>query len=266
MTRKAKQVKNPGKAKAVNPASEIVCGFHAVGSAIRRAPADVMRLWVDKDRHDQRLTRLVDEAKNCGISAHRTDKVALDQKAAGLRHQGVLAELSTHEISSETDLYDFLESVQHHPLVLVLDQIQDPHNLGACLRTAEGAGVDAVVLPKDGAAPVNQTVRRVAAGAADRVPVYYVVNLARCLEFLKQAGFWIFGAADGGATQLYDLAFTGSTAIVMGAEGKGLRRLTREHCDQIVRIPMSGTVSSLNVSVATGVMLFEVVRQRKVGS
>jgi 23S rRNA (guanosine2251-2'-O)-methyltransferase len=233
---------------------------------MRRAPAGTARLWVDNSRHDQRLTRLTAEANDLGISVQKIDKSALDEKAGGGRHQGVVAEINHFEHGNESDLFRFLKTLHHSPLVLVLDQIQDPHNLGACLRTADGAGVDAVVLPKDSAAPVNQTVRRVAAGAADRIPVFYVVNLSRSLEYLKQEGFWIYGSSDSAERSLYEFKFTGNTAIVMGAEGKGLRRLTREHCDQLIRIPMSGSVSSLNVSVASGVILFEAVRQRTVES
>lgn len=233
---------------------------------MRRAPAGTVRLWVDDSRRDQRLARLTTEAKDLGINVQRIDKSALDDKAGDRRHQGVVAEINRLESGNEDDLFRLLETLQHAPLILILDQIQDPHNLGACLRTADGAGVDAVVLPKDGAAPVNQTVRRVAAGAVDRIPVFYVVNLSRSLESLKQKGFWIYGTSDSGETSLYELKFTGNTAIVMGAEGKGLRRLTREHCDQLIRIPMSGSVSSLNVSVASGVILFEAVRQRIVES
>lgn len=233
---------------------------------MRRAPAGTVRLWVDDSRRDQRLARLTSEANDLGINVQRIDKSALDDKAGDRRHQGVVAEINRLELGNEDDLFRLLETLQHAPLILILDQIQDPHNLGACLRTADGAGVDAVVLPKDGAAPVNQTVRRVAAGAVDRIPVFYVVNLSRSLESLKQKGFWIYGTSDSGETSLYELEFTGSTAIVMGAEGKGLRRLTREHCDQLIRIPMSGSVSSLNVSVASGVIMFEAVRQRAVES
>jgi len=261
--KKSNRAGNPGKIESKILAREIVCGFHAVSSAIRRAPDTVIQLWIDSSRHDSRVTKLTVEAQQAGVNTISTDKSNLDQKSGGQRHQGVLAEIRSSEYQDESALYRRLELHEHQPLLLVLDQVQDPHNLGACLRTAEGAGVDAVVLPKDGAAPVNQTVRRVAAGAADRIPVYYVTNLSRCLESLKKMGVWITGAAEEGDSDLYDLHFNGSTAIVMGAEGKGLRRLTREHCDQIVRIPMAGAVSSLNVSVATGVILFEVVRQRQ---
>jgi 23S rRNA (guanosine2251-2'-O)-methyltransferase len=262
VTKKPNRAKKPREKKNVNPKSELVCGFHAVGSAMRRAPAGTVRLWVDDSRRDQRLARLIAEANDLGINVRRIDKSALDDKAGERRHQGVVAEINRLETGNEDDLLRLLETLQHSPLVLVLDQIQDPHNLGACLRTADGAGVDAVVLPKDGAAPVNQTVRRVAAGAVDRIPVFYVVNLSRSLGSLKQKDFWIYGTSDSGEMSLYDLKFTGNTAIVMGAEGKGLRRLTREYCDQLIRIPMSGSVSSLNVSVASGVILFEAVRQR----
>ena len=241
---------------------EMVCGFHAVGSAMRRSPEEIRQIWVDNARGDQRLKRLILEAQKLGLPVSNIGRAELDRKGLGVKHQGVVAELIIRE-QGRGDLRAFLAHQRHDPLILVLDQVQDPHNLGACLRTAEGAGVDALLLPKDGAVPVNATVRRVAAGAADRIPVFYVVNLSRSLELLKELGFWIYGAADNGDILLYETRLTGSCAIVMGAEGKGLRRLTRERCDQILRIPMSGTVSSLNVSVATGVVLFEAVRQRR---
>lgn len=253
---------NPNKAGIADNTVETVCGFHAVGSAMRRASDDVRHIWVDRARRDQRLSRLILEAQDLGVTVSKVDRNELDRKGNGIKHQGVVAELRKRE-HGRGDLRSFLEGIQHDTLILVLDQVQDPHNLGACLRTAEGAGADAVILPKDRAVSVNATVRRVAAGAADRIPVFYVANLTRSLNLLKESGFWIYGAAEDGETLLFQTKFTGSCAIVMGAEGRGLRRLTRDGCDQILRIPMSGTVSSLNVSVATGVVLFEVIRQRR---
>ncbi|NNC99345.1 MAG: 23S rRNA (guanosine(2251)-2'-O)-methyltransferase RlmB [Gammaproteobacteria bacterium] len=242
---------------------EKVCGFHAVNALLKRAPDRIQALYIDRSRRDGRVDELQQLAKMSGITVSQVDSRKLDKQADGVRHQGVLALARAEKQRDESALYELLDTLPGPPLLLVLDQVQDPHNLGACLRTADGAGVDAVILPRDGAAPVNETVRRVAAGAADRVAVFHVTNLSRCLKQLSERGIWITGSADESAQNVYELDLTGSCAIVMGAEEKGLRRLTREHCDQIAAIPMAGSVSSLNVSVATGVMLFEAVRQRR---
>jgi 23S rRNA (guanosine2251-2'-O)-methyltransferase len=204
---------------------------------------------------------LVGLAEESRVKVEKVDQKFLDNISRGVRHQGVIAEVKLVQQEGEHGLFNLLRTIDQ-PFLLILDQVQDPHNLGACLRTAECAGVNAVILPKDGAAPVNETVRRVAAGAAERLPVFYVTNLSRCLNKLQELGIWITGSADESAKTLFETDLRGNMAIVMGAEGAGLRKLTREHCDQIVSIPMSGTVSSLNVSVATGVILFEAVRQR----
>lgn len=220
---------------------------------------------VARQRQDKRMSQLLELAATAKIQIERVDSSQLDRASEGVRHQGVIAVVAREKQKGDAVLTAFIESLDAEdkaPFFLILDQIQDPHNLGACLRTAEGAGVDAVVLPRDGAVPVNDTVRRVAAGAADRMPVFYVTNLGRVLEKLKNMGLWTTGTANEANCSLYQLDFTGPAAIVMGAEGKGLRRLTRQHCDQLVSIPMAGDVSSLNVSVATGIILYEVVRQR----
>ncbi len=257
MVKKAKRVSQPGAN------SEIVCGFHAVSSALSRGSDQVVGFWVDRNRHDSRIRSLLDLAQQAGVDIEQVDQKTLDLHANGIRHQGVVAKLKLSKQKDEHGLQRMLDDLIEPPLLLVLDQIQDPHNLGACLRTADGAGVHGVILPRDGAAPVNETVRRVAAGAAERQQVFYVTNLARCLEQLQTRGIWITGCADESDLDMYRLDFTDPVAIVLGAEGKGLRRLTREHCDKITRIPMAGSVSSLNVSVATGVILFEAVRQRR---
>ncbi len=224
-----------------------------------------MRVWFDESRLDQRCEQLLLLAKNKNVSTHASLRIDLDELANGIRHQGVIALVKParpRHLEELIELLDELDEKQQSPLLLVLDQIQDPHNLGACLRSADGAGVHAVVVPKDGSAPVTEVVRRVAAGAADRVPLFSVTNLARLIDALKDRGIWMIGTADEADDSLYDTPLTGPMAVVMGAEGKGLRRLTRERCDVLVSIPMAGEVSSLNVSVATGVILFEAVRQR----
>ena len=244
---------------------DVVCGFHAVNSTLRRA-GGVIRIWIDQSRNDPRAQSLGSLASEHHVPVFRTDRDELDRLAAGVRHQGVVAEIRLSPPKGEKELERLLDGLEHPPLLLILDQVQDPHNLGACLRTADGAGVDAVVLPKDGAAPVTDVVRRVAAGAAERLSIFYVTNLARVLDRIQKRGIWITGAADDASQSIYLTDFGGPSAIVLGSEGDGMRRLTRERCDQLVRIPMAGAVSSLNVSVAAGVLLFEVVRQRLAGN
>ena len=248
------------------PDEEILCGFHGVQSVLARAATDVVEVLLDENRHDQRIKQLRQELERGGINFRSASRDELERWAQGVRHQGVIARIQRQTSPHQSELYALLDQLadNHRPaLLLILDQVQDPHNLGACLRTADGAGVDAVILPKDGACPVNATVTRVAAGAVARLPVFYVSNLARTMDDLQQRGIWITGGDDAAECLLYEMDFTANTAIVIGAEGKGLRRLTRAHCDQRARIPMSGSVSSLNVSVATGLFLFEAVRQRR---
>ena len=257
----AKKPKNQSRNRSGN---EIICGFHGIEAQLASAPAQLIDVLFDDRRHDQRAKRLQQDLVIAGISFRTTQREELEALSQGVKHQGVIARIQSRNSPDETDLYQLLDRLDHQAFLLILDQIQDPHNLGACLRTADGAGVDAVILPKDGACPVNPTVTRVAAGAVGRLPVFYVSNLSRTMEKLKQRGIWITGGADESNRLLYDIDFNTDVAIVMGAEGHGLRRLTREHCDQLARIPMAGTVSSLNVSVATGLILFEVVRQRAI--
>ncbi len=241
---------------------ELVYGIHAVDALLRRKPGSIQQLWVQAGRQDKRMSALLELAANQGISAQDLSRAELDQKVSG-RHQGVIAEVLRETRQwDEAALYQHLESLQHPALILVLDGVTDPHNLGACLRSADAAGVDAVIVPKDKSADLNATVRKVACGAAEVVPFVRVTNLARTLEGLKERGIWLYGTAGEAGTLLYDVDLTGPAAIVMGAEGAGLRRLTRETCDHLVKLPMAGDVSSLNVSVATGVCLFEAVRQR----
>ncbi len=248
-----------------------VFGLHAVEALLQQHPEDVLELLILKGREDQRLNAVREQAQSLGIRHQAVDKRELDKRLVSAApgktvHQGVAAHCRLRSVlRDEAFLTQLLDGLDHPPLLLVLDEITDPHNLGACLRSADAAGVDAVIVPKDRSAPVNMTVRKVASGAAEAVNLVAVTNLARTLEKLKARGIWLSGAAGESAQSLYSVDFTVPTALVMGSEGKGLRRLTREHCDYLVAIPMAGSVSSLNVSVATGVCLFEVVRQRQAG-
>jgi 23S rRNA (guanosine2251-2'-O)-methyltransferase len=210
------------------------------------------------------LAALIAAAEARGIPVHRLSGRELDRLLPGVRHQGVIAAIEPQETEDrqERDLPAFLEGLETPAFLLVLDGVQDPHNLGACLRTADAAGVHAVIVPRDRAAGITPVVRKVASGAAETVPLFRVTNLARCLRALKQAGVWIHGASDDAGSTLYETDLRGPLAIVLGGEGKGLRRLTRELCDFLVAIPMAGRVESLNVSVAAGVLLFEARRQR----
>ncbi|NKB64691.1 MAG: 23S rRNA (guanosine(2251)-2'-O)-methyltransferase RlmB [Gammaproteobacteria bacterium] len=237
-------------------------GFHSVESLIESDGKQILEVIIVQNRLDQRGKKLIEMLENSQIRYRIGDKEEADEYAGAAVHQGVIALIKRQPQANETDLHNHLDSLQHSPLILVLDQIQDPHNLGACIRTADGAGVDAIVVPKNGACPVNQTVRKVAAGAANRIRIFYVTNLARTLDELREKGVWVTGATDQADQSLYQSDFKGSVAIAMGSEGKGLRRLTLEKCDQLASIPMHGSVSSLNVSVATGVFLFEATRQR----
>lgn len=236
-------------------------GIHAVQSLLQREPKRVKGLLLQRGRQDKRVQQLVELAKQHRIKIRQLDRKELDQMIEGV-HQGVVAEVEVVQIRNETFLEQLIQQLEVPPFLLVLDGVTDPHNLGACLRTADAAGVQAVIAAKDKSAPLNATAVKVACGAADTVPYVVVTNLARTLKQLQAAGVWITGTA-GEATQLVNEAsLTGPMALVMGAEGTGMRRLTRENCDQLVKIPMAGSVSSLNVSVAAGVCLFEAVRQR----
>jgi 23S rRNA (guanosine2251-2'-O)-methyltransferase len=241
---------------------ETVYGIHAVRSILERRPTALRRLLVVAGRNDRRLTELVDLARAAGVAIETRPAGELESLAGGGVHQGVVARVTPAGPLDEDDLLTRLEGAARPPLVLVLDGVQDPHNLGACLRTADAAGVDAVVVPRDRAASLSPVVRKVAAGAAETVAFVQVTNLARTLRELKDHGLWIVGT-DGEAESLhYSADLKGPLALVLGAEGTGMRRLTREHCDLVVRLPMLGAVESLNVSVATGVMLYEALRQR----
>jgi 23S rRNA (guanosine2251-2'-O)-methyltransferase len=240
----------------------LVYGSHAVHAALTRAPERLLELWVAQPRDDARTRDLKELAEKVGIHVHTVGADALGKLVGDVVHQGVAASIRPLKPWDEHDLQDSLSKVADSPLLLVLDGVTDPHNLGACLRTADAAGAHAVVIPKDRSATVDGVVRKVAAGAAEFIPVASVTNLARTLDSLKEGGIWVVGT-DGEAPQsLYSADLKRSLALVLGAEGSGMRRLTRERCDFLVRIPMGGHMESLNVSVAAGVVLFEARRQR----
>lgn len=243
--------------------AESVFGIHAVDGVLRKNPQRALRLLLQDQRRDKRLQALETLAHNQGVVTERLSREQLDALVVG-RHQGAVLEV-TDDGGNLLDEAQLLARVAQasNPLVLVLDGVTDPHNLGACLRSADAAGVTAVVLPKDRSADLTPVARKVACGAAETLPYARVTNLARILEQLQQAGLWVVGTAGEAETLVYDQDLRGPMVLVMGAEGDGLRRLTREHCDFLVKLPMAGLVSSLNVSVATGICLFEAVRQRR---
>ncbi|MCF7201581.1 23S rRNA (guanosine(2251)-2'-O)-methyltransferase RlmB [Pseudomonas oligotrophica] len=244
---------------------ERVYGVHAVEALLRHHPRRVKRIWLAERRSEPRLQPLLELAGQARVSVAHCERREMDEWVEGV-HQGVVAEVSPSQVWGEPMLDELLDRAESPPLLLVLDGVTDPHNLGACLRTADAAGVLAVIIPKDKSATLNATVRKVACGAAEVMPLVAVTNLSRTLEKLQQRGVWIVGTAGEAQQELYAQDLTGPIALVMGAEGKGMRRLTREHCDYLVRLPMAGSVSSLNVSVATGVCLFEAQRQRRAAS
>ena len=240
--------------------NEFIYGIHTVTALLERAPERIETLQVLEGRGDKRMQQLLSEAERANIHIERVSRDVLDKFDA--KHQGVVALLANNFEYRETDLKGLIER-SASPLLLILDGVTDPHNLGACLRSADAAGVDAVIAPRDNAASLTPVVRKVACGAAEVIPFVQVTNLARTLRDLKEWGVWIVGTAGEAETLIYEQDLTGPIAIAMGAEGSGLRRLTREHCDFLVKLPMVGSVSSLNVSVATGICLFEAVRQRR---
>ncbi len=241
---------------------EQVYGVHAVEALLRHHPRRVKQLWLAEGRQDPRVHVLVELATQQRISVGQRERRELDEWAEGV-HQGVVAEVSPSQVWGEAMLEELLDRHEGVPLLLVLDGVTDPHNLGACLRTADAAGALAVVVPKDKSATLNATVRKVACGAAEVMPLVAVTNLARTLEKLQKRGLWVVGTAGEADQEIYQQDLRGPLVLVMGAEGKGMRRLTREHCDVLVKLPMAGSVSSLNVSVAAGVCLFEALRQRR---
>jgi len=241
-------------------------GLHSVQAALDYSPKKIHKAWVDSGRQDKRLAQAVDDLLALGIEPEKVDKKRLDRLADNNNHQGIVIEVEMPGELSEGDLKTAVESLSETALFLVLDNVQDPHNLGACLRTADATGVHGVIITKDNATGITPTVCKVASGAAETVPVYQVTNLSRTLRWLKGEGLWIMGAAGETAQTAYKTDFTVPMALVVGAEGKGLRRLTKEQCDVLVSVPMLGQVDSLNLSVATGVLLYEAVRQRLINA
>ena len=242
--------------------TETIFGLHAVSALLNKQPERAVSLVVLNERHDQKMLALLALAKQLNLKIELVTRAALDQLTKKANHQGIVAYCQPAKRYTEHDLEMLLNNLNTPAFLLVLDSIQDPHNLGACLRSADAAGVHAVIAPKDKSVGLTPAVCKVASGAAETVPFIQVTNLARTLRFLKEQNIWLFGAAGDAAESLYQADLNVPLAIVLGAEGTGMRRLTREHCDVLLHVPMQGSVSSLNVSVAAGVFMFEVVRQR----
>jgi 23S rRNA (guanosine2251-2'-O)-methyltransferase len=244
---------------------KVLFGFHAVGVRIKTAPQSVIEVFFDVSRRDARMRQFTDRAREAGIRLIESDGLRLAKMAGSHGHQGVVARVNA--VAVITSLDELLEQLEASgvasPLILVLDGVTDPHNLGACLRVADGAGAHAVIAPKDHAAGINATVAKVASGAAETMPYFMVTNLARTLGELKERNIWCIGTSDDAPKTIYDVDLKGPVALVLGAEGEGMRHLTRKTCDELVSIPMHGAVESLNVSVASGVCLYEALRQRR---
>lgn len=242
---------------------ELIFGLHSVQALLKSAPQRVQELYMLQGRNDQRLQKIASAAQTNEIHCKIVNRNKLDELVGDENHQGVVALCTPGETHDEAFLFELLGNLREPAFLLILDGVTDPHNLGACMRTAEAAGIHAVIAPKDKSAGLTPVARKVACGAAEVLPFVPVTNLARTLKNLQETGVWLFGAAGEAEQSVYQCNLTGSIGILMGAEGEGLRRLTQETCDHLMNIPMAGTVSSLNVSVATGVCLFEAVRQRR---
>ena len=247
---------------------KVLFGFHAVGVRMKTAPQSIIEVYYEATRRDARMRQFLDRAKSAGVRLIEADGERLAKLAGSHGHQGVAARVeAVAQVHSLDELLEQLEADGvSNPLLRVLDGVTDPHNLGACLRVADGAGAHAVIAPKDHAVGVNATVAKVASGAAETVPYFMVTNLARTLNELKERDIWIIGTSDDAPKTLYEVDLKGPTALVLGAEGDGMRQLTRKTCDELIGIPMMGAVSSLNVSVASGVCLYEALRQRGLGT
>ena len=243
---------------------KVLFGFHAVGVRLKTAPKSVIEIYYEVTRRDARMRQFLDRAREAGARLIEADSERIAKLAGSHGHQGVAARVEA--VAQITSLDELLENLEadgiENPLLLVLDGVTDPHNLGACLRVADGAGAHAVIAPKDHAVGINATVAKVASGAAETVPYFMVTNLARTLAELKERDIWVIGTSDDAPASLYQTDLRGPTALVLGAEGEGMRQLTRKNCDALVSIPMMGSVDSLNVSVASGVCLYEARRQR----
>ena len=240
--------------------SKILFGFHAVGVRLKTAPKSIIEIHFESSRRDARMRQFLERAREGGARLIESDGLRIAKLCGSHGHQGVVAKVEP--LPQANSLDDLLDNLSDTPLLLVLDGVTDPHNLGACLRVADGAGAQAVIAPKDHAAGINATVAKVASGAAETVPYFMVTNLARTLGELKERNIWCIGTSDDAPKTIYQVDLTGPVALVLGAEGHGMRQLTRKTCDELVRIPMRGAVESLNVSVASGVCLFEALRQR----
>ena len=241
--------------------AKVLFGFHAVGVRLKTAPKSVIEIYYEPSRRDARMRLFLERVNQAGVRLIEADGVRLANLAGSHGHQGVAARVEAVALARSLD--DLLDGVIGPPLLLVLDGVTDPHNLGACLRVADGAGAHAVIAPKDHAVGINATVAKVASGAAETVPYFMVTNLARTLGELKERSIWCVGTADDAPETIYDVDLTGAVALVLGAEGEGMRQLTRKSCDALVSIPMQGAVESLNVSVASGICLYEALRQRR---
>jgi 23S rRNA (guanosine2251-2'-O)-methyltransferase len=241
---------------------ELIFGLHSVQALLKSAPQRVLEIFMLQGRNDQRLQKIINSAESNDIHCQPVSRSKLDEMVGDENHQGVVAICTPGEAHDEAYLFNLIDNLNGPAFLLILDGVTDPHNLGACMRSAEAAGVHAVIMPKDKSAGLTPIARKVACGAAEVLPLVPVTNLARTLKKLQDKGIWLFGAAGEADQSVYQVNLTGPIAILMGAEGDGLRRLTQDTCDHLMNIPMAGTVSSLNVSVATGVCLFEAVRQR----
>ena len=245
-------------------APKVLFGFHAVGVRLKTAPASIIEVYFDASRRDQRMRQFLDRAREAGVRLIEADGLRIAKLAGSHGHQGVAARVqAVEQATSLDDLLDQLEASGEPALLLVLDGVTDPHNLGACLRVADGAGAHAVIAPKDHAVGINATVAKVASGAAETMPYFMVTNLARTLGELKERNLWVIGTSGDAPRTVYEVDLKGPVALVLGAEGPGMRQLTRKTCDELVGIPMKGAVESLNVSVASGVCLYEALRQRR---
>lgn len=245
--------------------NDLIFGLHAIQAALELPVSRVTQIYLADERHDARADTLINAAKQHGISLKKVDRDQLDEMAPDARHQGAIARCTPLKELDETDLFKLVEQLgdgDTAALLLILDGVQDPHNLGACLRTAEAAGAHAVIAPKDRASGLTSTAMKVSSGSAERLPFIQVTNLARVLRELQQLGVWLVGTSGDSESTLFEADLKGPLAVILGAEGRGIRRLTREHCDQVIYIPMQGGAESLNVSVAAGVCLFEAARQR----
>lgn len=241
---------------------EILPGIHTVNALLKYQPERVQSLWLEQNKHNARIDLLTEQARSLGIAIQPAQRSKLDQLCEGTQHQGIAASCTMTSLLDEHDLIEQLKNSDTPPLLLILDEVSDAHNFGACLRTADAAGVHAVIVPQRNSAPLTPAVHKTASGATIRLPIVKAANLSRFIDAIKKVGIWVHGTAGTASESIYQSNLSGPTAIVMGAEGQGLRRLTQERCDQLYSLPMLGDVESLNVSVATGIFLYEALRQR----